>query len=413
MFWLLFSLFAAFIGIYMNVWFLFLLFDNKPKILAEAKQHFFPKISILIPANNEEKTIGRTLDSVLNLKYPASKLEAFVINNGSTDKTGRIVKKYERKYNSIKLIEIPEPSKSNALNEGLKIAKGKFIGFLDADTFVTPDCLTKMLGHFKDPKVGAVTNFIKVNDPKGFLGSLQTVEYLFSAISKKLLTFLNSLYITPGTLSLVRKEIANEIKFNSETITEDMDFAITICKKGYKIVNTMDAVTYTTTPSTIKTLFKQRMRWYRGFIQNTVKHRDILFNKRFPDLGCFFIPSSFIGIFIGIALTYSLFSEALKEAAINIRTSSYLPLTDQITLAVSSFGFDLKLLLLSPYMLILFACIFASTIFVISVSLKTINQFNKKLAVLLPFYMLLYYTMIMIFWLFAFILELARCKKKW
>ena len=99
MFWMMFSMFAAFVGIYMNIWFLFLLFDNKPKIMKSRNASFLPDVSILIPACNEEKTISRTLDSVFKLDYPASKLETIVVSNGSSDRTADIVREYRRNEN--------------------------------------------------------------------------------------------------------------------------------------------------------------------------------------------------------------------------------------------------------------------------------------------------------------------------
>src|SRR2546428_1656572 len=178
----------SFIGIYMDVWFLLNLFSHKKKFFEKKVATNFPTISILIPAYNAAQTIRRCLKSLIRVDYP-SKLEIIVINNGSIDKTGSIVKSFP----GVKLIDLPEANKSNALNHGLKVAKCELIGIVDSDTFVAKDSVKKMVGYFDDLKVGAVTSNIKVDNKSKFFTRFQNIEYIISALTKRLYTFINSL----------------------------------------------------------------------------------------------------------------------------------------------------------------------------------------------------------------------------
>ena len=182
----------TFMGIYLNVWVLLLVFKNRSKLYEKRTSSKLPTISVLIPAHNEEENIYKSLESVFEVDYPADKLDIIVINNGSTDDTSNVVKKFINSHKKgkkfrIKLIDTPIQGKANAMNIGLENAKGEIVGILDADTSVAKDCLNEMVGFFDDEHVGATTTLIKVKNPDSNLGYLQKIEYVFSGfVVKKL-----------------------------------------------------------------------------------------------------------------------------------------------------------------------------------------------------------------------------------
>lgn len=103
-------------------------------------------VSIIIPAYQEEKRIGRCLDSILRSSY--RNLELIVVNDGSTDKTGEVVRSFMKKADSngavIKLVEIPNGGPAHARNVGLKKTSGQFIGFADADDMIHPQMIERL-----------------------------------------------------------------------------------------------------------------------------------------------------------------------------------------------------------------------------------------------------------------------------
>lgn len=210
-----------------------------------------------------------------------------------------------------------------------------------------------MIGYFDDKEVGAVTNFIKIDRRHGIISRFQELEYLMSAISKKILSLLDSFYIVPGTLSLVRKELADEIKFSSDTLTEDMDFALSLLKKNYKIVTCLDATVRTIIPKTLGAWMKQRVRWYRGYFENSIKHKDVILSRKYITLGWFVLPiAGYSSIGIGIYLTFLSFFNLLHSLLISLRSMNYIPLIEQINLAIGNlpkFNIDL---LFTPYAIV-------------------------------------------------------------
>ena len=418
MFYPLFMFFVLFVGVYMVAWFLLAALSGRSKLHEKIVWNRQPTISILVPARNEEKNIARSLESLAGLDYPKGKLELIVIDNGSTDRTPALAKEFKKKFLGrlkVKILTVPAPGKGNALNEGMKHATGELIGVFDADTFVTPECLSKMVPYFKDAPVGAVTNYVKPAEAKGILASLQSIEYVFSSFSKKILSTLDSLYIIPGTLSLIRRSVIKKIGFSSDTLTEDMDAALCILKSGHRIENNMDAVAYTAVPTDFAGLLKQRVRWYRGFIENVAKHSDMLFNKKYPHLGNFVLPfSSFLAIFVGIALTFVLLANLLDTAILSVRRFFYIPFGGTLDLlAIYLRTFSLVKLFVSPYSTITYALILASSLLAVVVAFRLQRIRLRSNLLMLPLYFFVYYTMIMIFWAVSIAAELAKFRKRW
>ena len=99
------------------------------------------EISIIIPCYNQEKYIADCLESVLAQTF--EDYEAIVIDDGSTDNSVNIVKKYQKKSDKIRLIQQPNQGVVSARNNAIKQAKGKYIYPLDADDVAHPEVLKK------------------------------------------------------------------------------------------------------------------------------------------------------------------------------------------------------------------------------------------------------------------------------
>jgi len=102
-------------------------------------------ISIIIPCLNEERYISNCLDSILNCDYEKSKMEIFVVDGMSSDKTREIVKEYSKKYDYIKLLDNPDKIVPKAMNIAIKETKGEYIIRLDAHSFYPKNYFTKLI----------------------------------------------------------------------------------------------------------------------------------------------------------------------------------------------------------------------------------------------------------------------------
>ena len=128
------------VALYYSVFWLLVVFD---KGFSEKKTKLkrLPLVSVIVPAYNEEKTIGNTIKSLLSLDYPHDKLEIIAVNDGSKDNTLKVIEDIikNNKNRNIILINQLNQGKARSLNNGLKIAKGEFFACLDADSVVEKD----------------------------------------------------------------------------------------------------------------------------------------------------------------------------------------------------------------------------------------------------------------------------------
>ena len=104
-----------------------------------------PLISIIIPAYNIEDYIGTCLDSLLKQTY--KNLEIIVVDDGSSDNTGKIVDEYTIKYKNIKVIHKKNAGVSAARNSGLDLASGDYIGFVDGDDTVDEEMFEILINN--------------------------------------------------------------------------------------------------------------------------------------------------------------------------------------------------------------------------------------------------------------------------
>jgi cellulose synthase/poly-beta-1,6-N-acetylglucosamine synthase-like glycosyltransferase len=297
------NLIFAFIGIYFMVLYLLLFSMHKRNLLKRPKMKKYPFVSIIIPAYNEEDNIKKTVENVKKLKYPGKK-EIIVVDDGSTDRTYEIVKKIK----GVKVLRKKNGGKASALNYGLRYCKGKIVVCIDSDSYPEKNALIKTIPFFVDESVAAVTTSVVVKNAKSLIQKLQQIEYIMIAWSRKLLEFLNAIYVTPGPMSLYRKDVLLKVGgFDEKNLTEDIEIAWRLMKHKYKIKMALDTIVYTNVPSTLKKWWRQRLRWNIGGLQTTAKYFYLFLNKEFSNIGMFVLPVfsiSYILSLIGLVVIF-------------------------------------------------------------------------------------------------------------
>ena len=296
----------SFIAFYFLFLFVLIYVQNKKRI------NWVPPItkryglSIVIPCYNEEKSIGKTIDNLVKNGYSNLK-KIIVVDDRSTDNSYKIMKKYEKKYPGlVKAVQTKKNTgnAAGAKNYGAKFVRTELIGFTDADSFPEVGAIEKTIGFFDDPKVGAVTSTVLVQNRKNILCRLQAIEYIVIKFTRKLLEFVDSIYVTPGPLAIYRRSIFEEIGgFDEKNLTEDIEITWNLLAHGYKIKMSAPSKVYSIAPTKIKAWFKQRIRWNMGGVQTMIKHRKAFMRNGM--LGAFVLPffifSWMIGVF-GLAI---------------------------------------------------------------------------------------------------------------
>ena len=256
----------------------------------------YPKISIIIPAYNEEKVIAHTIEGLLETKYP--KKEIIFVDDGSKDRTLDIAMQYKDK---IKVLHKENGGKASALNYGLIYATGEIIVIVDADTIIGRHSLKEIVRGFEiNDHVAAVAGNIKVRNRVNWITRCQALEYITGIqIIRRAFDVFGSITIVPGALGAFKKSyLAEAGAYGKETIVEDFDQTIKLLKAGLITQGSSKATAYTEAPNTLHDFVAQRKRWYRGNIQVLKRHSDALTNPRFGYLQRLSLPYLFLGMVI-------------------------------------------------------------------------------------------------------------------
>lgn len=246
-------------------------------------------VSVIVPAYNEEKSVAATLESLLSQNY--NNYEVVLVDDGSTDKTYEIARRYEGP--KMKVIHQENKGKAAALNTGINAASGAIVLTVDADTRLNAGALAIIAGRFSsDPRLGSLSGNVKVDKPRGLLQRLQDIEYATGiGLTRKGQSMLASVMIVPGPIAAFRKEaVLNAGGFATDTFAEDFDITLAVLKAGFRVEYDDSAIAYTMAPRGVEDLLKQRRRWYRGMIQVLAKHEDMFLRRRYGVAGLYGIP---------------------------------------------------------------------------------------------------------------------------
>jgi len=302
-----------------------------------------PKVSVLVPAYNEEVSVAETVRGLLALSY--QNLEVVVINDGSPDSTvdvlieefdlrpvhpvfQRISKTAEIRSiyrshleKSLVLIDKFNGGKADSLNAGLNVASGELVCAIDADTLVGPNALHELVAPFLNRSdtvaVGGtvrLTNDSKVKAsavpklvvPRNPVAALQVVEYVRAFIVGRLgWNPLGGNLIISGAFGLFDREaVLAAGGYETSSIGEDMELIVRLRRAGYEqgtkswVEFLPKPVAWTEAPESLKVLGRQRNRWQRGLMDVLTRHKKMMFNPKYGSAGVLSMPYYFVVEFL-------------------------------------------------------------------------------------------------------------------
>jgi cellulose synthase/poly-beta-1,6-N-acetylglucosamine synthase-like glycosyltransferase len=384
----------AFLTLYITIFYLLLTVEKKDEIRDKIRGVYTPTITVIIPCYNEENVISRTVDTLMRSDYPKKNLKIILVDDGSKDKTFDEMKRLEKKYKSVEAYSKANGGKSSAVNYGIKKAGSELVATLDSDSYVHVKSLKRMTSFFQDPEIMAATSAIKVYKPRKIIEKLQNVEYLLTIVSRKLLSFLDSVTVTPGPLSVFRRSVFREVGYFDETsLLEDQEIAYRIQAHNYRIVSSTDASVWTEVPQTLKALIRQRVRWNRGGLRNYWKYKKVL-NPNYGDFGIMIFPLGLIGSIAVLAVFFISVISILNGSAMQFF---------QYGFEVFYYGFN--------SLQVISIIIFVLSVLWIWVASKHLKE--KMNPITIALYLVLYSFLITIFWIITIGEELTFRKQRW
>lgn len=381
-----------FVSLFFLILTLSLYFHNKKRLFHIPELNEKYSLTVLVPAYNEEKTIAGTIQHIFDSQYKWLK-EVIVINDGSKDNTSKIVHALKKKYPRLVIIDKKNSGKADSLNYALKYVTGDFVAIIDADSYPEKMAFSHLMGYFSDQRVGAVTAACTPLNRSNLLERLQTIEYKVIAFTRKLLEYIDGIYVAPGSMSVYRKKALLEIGgFDKTNMTEDIESTWHILKNGWKIRMCLAAKVTTVVPSSFKPWWVQRIRWTIGGFQVLKKYFKYMFSRGM--FGYFVIPFFSFGLTIGILGLFIFFYLIFARAFSQIEIMLY-KLNSNLSVASLS-DINITPTLLNYFGIVLFILFLAFTFFVL-ITMKDKFLKNEKIweiIVYMTIYLIVYPFMI-------------------
>lgn len=229
-----------------------------------------PRVSILVPARDEEEVIRSTVEHLLGLDYPREKIDVIIINDGSSDRTREILESIRDPR--LTVLHVPRErsgqGKSRALNSGIRRARGELIAVYDADNRPDPASLRLLVdGLMADRSYSAaIRKFRCLNKSRALLTRFVNIETMsFQWIIQAGRSFLFRIAILPGTNFVIWKQaVIDAGGWDEKALTEDAELSMRLYRAGRKIRFVPRAVTWEQEPETVRVWLRQRERWVRG-----------------------------------------------------------------------------------------------------------------------------------------------------
>ena len=307
----------------------------------QIKEEDLPSLDILVAARDEQNVITSLVERLFDLDYPHEKLNIFIVDDGSSDATPKILEKLSKKFDRLNIIKRSKDSgggKSGALNYALNFTAGDWLLILDADAQLENDTLNKLFQFvFKDSWSVVQLRKSVLNIGKNFLTNCQSIEMVMDSVFQYGRLSQSGVSELRGNGQLIKKDVLLQCgAFNENTVTDDLDLSMRLLLSGANIGILINPPVMEEGVESISALFAQRQRWAEGGLQRFFDYGSNLINSKLTFIQKFDLTYFFI-------LQYALPIVALVDLVICLlflKSSIYWPISlTAFTLSASASWF--------------------------------------------------------------------------
>jgi cellulose synthase/poly-beta-1,6-N-acetylglucosamine synthase-like glycosyltransferase len=241
------------------------------KIIAASRHYsrsdqYRPIVSIIIPAYNEEKVIGRKIENCLALDYPKDLLQVMVCSDCSSDHTVSIAMGYTAR--GVTVIDYHDRSgKTGVINKSIPLAKGEIVVLTDANTMFKPDAIKNLISMYTSERVGAVLGRVDLYNPGNAAALKNEIRYRdFEATLKHYEGLFGAALGAFGGLYSIRKSLYIPLPPNAYS-NDDFITPLRIMQRGYRVLFDRAAISTEETGQTVAEEFSRRIRIGAGNFQ--------------------------------------------------------------------------------------------------------------------------------------------------
>jgi 1,2-diacylglycerol 3-beta-glucosyltransferase len=258
-----------------------------------------PAVDLVVAARDEEAVIGRLVERLAALSYPADRLKIWIVDDGSEDRTPEVLSEYQARFPQLQVLRRPRDAgggKSGALNAVLPNLQGRWLLVLDADAQLQPDLLERLVRFAEQGGWSAVQLRKSVVNPDlNWLTRAQAMEMALDAVIQQGRLFSGGVVELRGNGQLLQREAVLSCEgFNEATVTDDLDLSFRLLVQQQPVALLWDPPVQEEAVTAWSALWRQRQRWAEGGLQRFFDYWPQLTGSevsaaRKLDLSCFFL----------------------------------------------------------------------------------------------------------------------------
>ncbi len=283
-----------------------------------------PTVSLVIAAHDEEAVLREKLDNSLALEYPRDRLQIVVASDGSRDRTNAIAAEYADR--GVILHDIrPRGGKTRALNIAIPKTSGEILILSDANAMYRPDAVRRLVRHFADPTVGAVSGDVRVVDSADTYAASEGLYYRYERHLQRLESRLGSIIGADGAMYALRRSAYAQVP--DTVVVDDFVISMNVACGGLRVIYDPEAVAIESGTGTSREEFGRKVRIVAGGFQALLSgqgvpgHRDpwLLWSYVSHKLLRWLMPIVLMAVFLSsaaLAGTHALFLAAFAAQAL-------------------------------------------------------------------------------------------------
>ncbi len=256
----------------------------------------WPAVSLIIAAHNEEAVLRAKLENALAMDYPAERLDIIVVSDASTDDTDRIAAEFAVRGVRLHRQEV-RGGKTEAQNAGVRLARGQFVAFSDANSMYAPSALKRLLAPFADERIGCVCGELQYANPdEQGAGKGEGLYWRYEQFLKRRESLLSSALGANGAIYALRRELFVELPGD---IISDFVAPLHAWRRGFRIAYEPTAVATEYSSGRFGDEFRRRRRivsrslyglWTEAGVLNPFAHFFFAFQMFSHKLLRWFVP---------------------------------------------------------------------------------------------------------------------------
>lgn len=258
-------------------WFFLIARIARDRFQKSSRKSYTGSVAVLIPCFNEEQNIELCLRAILTSSFPHSRMKIYLSDDGSTDNSLAIAESIFKEFPECRhtIFHRDHVGKALGMKATIEQVEEDICILIDADTFVTDNCIAELAAPYIDENIDAVSGCILVWKPENLLELCQSIEYCFCMLLQRTVsfTFGTSIYLSGQACSVRRQALQRIGGMPTGLLTEDYEIFLRFMLEDRIVRWNQKAIAYTRACSTIKSLLLQRMRWWFGCVSLLVSHK--------------------------------------------------------------------------------------------------------------------------------------------